>query len=188
MILKTFEINKHKISEKFLLFHGNNQGFKDDIINEIILENFDGEILRYEENEVVKNQDNFISNLNNDSLFSEKKIIIINRVTDKFFSTISNIFTISLKDTLVILVSEILEKKSKIRQLFEKDKNLISIPFYEDDSRTLQNIAFNLLNKDKIKISSESINLLIDRAQGDRKNMKNEIAKLKILFATKKKN
>jgi len=187
MILKTFEINKNKISEKFLLFHGNNQGFKEDIINEIILENFDGEILRYEENEIVKNQDNFISNLNNDSLFSQKKIIIINRVTDKFFSIISNIFTISLKGTLVILVSEILEKKSKIRQLFEKEKKLISMPFYEDDNRTLQSIAYNLLKKDKIKISSESINLLIDRAQGDRKNMKNEISKLKILFATKKK-
>lgn len=187
MILKTFEINKNKISDKFLLFHGNNQGFKDDIINEMILEKFNGEILRYEENEVITNQDNFISNLNNDSLFTQKKIIIINRVTDKFISIISNIFTIYLKDTLVILVSEILEKKSKIRQLFEKDKNLLSVPFYEDDKRTLQNIAYNLLKRDKIKISSESINLLIERAQGDRKNIKNEILKLKILLATKKK-
>ena len=73
MILKTFEIKKKKILGKFLLFHGNNQGFKDDIINEVILENFDGEILRYEETEVIINQDNFISNLKNDSLFAKKK-------------------------------------------------------------------------------------------------------------------
>lgn len=187
MILKTFEIKKKKILGKFLLFHGNNQGFKDDIINEVILENFDGEILRYEETEVIINQDNFISNLKNDSLFAKKKIIIINRVTDKMFSFISNIATVSLKDTVVVLVSGILEKKSKIRQLFEKDVNLFSTPFYEDDSRTLQNITYNLLKKDKIKISPESINLLIERAQGDRKNIKNEVSKLKILFATKKK-
>ena len=187
MILKTFEINKKKITEKFLLFHGNNQGFKDDIISEIFLKDFDGEVLRYEENEIISNQDIFISNINNDSLFTQNKIIIINRVTDKFFSIISNMFTISLKDNLVILVSNILEKKSKLRQLFEKEKNLFSIPFYEDDERTLHNIAYNLLKKDKIKISSESINLLIERAQGDRKNMKNEISKLKILFATRKK-
>ena len=98
------------------------------------------------------------------------------------FSFISNIATVSLKDTVVVLVSGILEKKSKIRQLFEKDENLFSTPFYEDDSKTLQNITYNLLKKDKIKISPESINLLIERAQGDRKNIKNEVSKLKILF------
>ena len=103
MILKTFEINKKKITEKFLLFHGNNQGFKDDIISEIFLKDFDGEVLRYEENEIISNQDIFISNINNDSLFTQNKIIIINRVTDKLFSIISNMFTISLKDNLVIL-------------------------------------------------------------------------------------
>ena len=187
MILKTFEINKKKILEKFLLFHGNNQGFKDDILNEVILENFGGEILKYEENEIITNQDNFISNLKNNSLFDQKKIIIINRVTDKMFTIISNIIKISLRDTLVILVSGILEKKSKIRQLFEKDKNLLSTPFYEDDNKTLQNIAYNLLKKNNIKISPESINLLIERAQGDRKNLRNEVSKLKILFESKKK-
>ena len=103
------------------------------------------------------------------------------------FSFISNIATVSLKDALVVLVSGTLEKKSKIRQLFEKDENLFATPFYEDDNRTLQNITNNLLKKDKIKISTESINLLIERAQGDRKNIKNEVSKLKILFATKKK-
>ena len=186
MILKTFEIKRKNLT-KSLLLHGNNQGFKDDIINDVILENFDGEILKYEENEVIVNQDNFISNLKNNSLFSQKKIIIINRVTDKIFSIISNIVATSLKDTLIVLVSGMLEKKSKIRQLFEKDENLFSIPFYEDDNKTLQNITYNLLKKDNIKLSHESINLLIERAQGDRKNIKNEISKLQILFATKKK-
>jgi len=186
MILKTFEIKRKNLT-KSLLLHGNNQGFKDDIINDVILENFDGEILKYEENEVIVNQDNFISNLKNNSLFSQKKIIIINRVTDKIFSIISNIVATSLKDTLIVLVSGMLEKKSKIRQLFEKDENLFSIPFYEDDNKTLQNITYNLLKKDNIKPSHESINLLIERAQGDRKNIKNEISKLQILFATKKK-
>ena len=186
MIIKTFQLNSSKLLNNFILFYGNNDGYKNDIIEQLILKDFDGEILKYDEYEVLINKEDFISNLKNSSLFEERKIIFINRITDKFFKLISDIISCSLKDVMVILNSETLEKKSKIRQLFEKDKKLICVPFYEDDNKTLQVLANNFFKKEKIKISQENINLLVDRAKGDRKNLNNELSKLKNLSLTKK--
>tara|TARA_B100000700_G_C14995727_1_gene833679 strand:- start:794 stop:1771 length:978 start_codon:yes stop_codon:yes gene_type:complete len=186
MIVKTFQLNSSKLLNSFILFYGNNDGYKNDIIEQLILKNFDGEILKYDEYEVLINKEDFISNLKNSSLFEERKIIFINRITDKFFKLISDIISYSLKDVMVVLNSETLEKKSKIRQLFEKDKKLICVPFYEDDNKTLNILANNFFKKEKIKISQENINLLVDRAKGDRKNLNNELSKIKNLSLTKK--
>ncbi len=152
----------------------------------IILKNFQGDILKYDEVEVISEKDNFISNLKNGSLFNQKKIIIINRATDKIYNLVENIIEIYSYDTQIILNSGILDKKSKLRKLFEKDKSLICIPTYEDNNRTLQIVAKDFLNIEKIKISQENINILIERAMGDRKNLKNELIKLKNFSLTKK--
>ena len=186
MIVKTFQLNQKKIIDNFILFHGANDGYKNDIIDQIIKKDFDGDILKYDEAEILNKPEELISNLKNGSLFGDKKIIIINRITDKIFNLISNIITISLKDTIILLNSDILEKKSKIRQLFEKDNKLICVPFYEDDNKILLSIANNFFRKEKIKISQENINLIIERAKGNRKNLNNELLKLKNLFLTKK--
>ena len=186
MILKAYELNSTKHIDKFLLLYGLNEGFKNEIINDLILKDFKGDILKYEEMEAISEKDDFISNLKNGSLFNQRKIIIINRVTDKSYDLIVNLIEISLEDTQVILNSAILDKKSKIRKLFEKDKNLICVPFYEDNNKTLQLVAGNFLNKEKIKISQENINILIEKAKGDRKNLKNELLKLKYFSLTQK--
>tara|TARA_B100001250_G_scaffold156417_1_gene134499 strand:+ start:2283 stop:3257 length:975 start_codon:yes stop_codon:yes gene_type:complete len=186
MIIKSYEVNKPKLIDKFLLIYGVNEGLKNEVIENIILKNFQGDVLKYDESEVITEKENFILNLKSRSLFSQKKIIIINRVTDKFYSLAENIIEISLGDTQIILNSSILDKKSKIRKLFEIDKNLICIPAYEDNSRTLQLVAKNFLDKEKIKISQENINILIERAKGDRKNLKSELSKLKNFSLTRK--
>ena len=186
MIVKAFKLNSKKIFDNLILFHGANDGYKNDVIDQIIIKDFHGDILKYDENEILTKPEELVSNLKNGSLFENQKIIIINRITDKIFNLISDIVSISLKDTVVVLNSDILEKKSKIRQFFEKDNKLICVPFYEDDHKTLLALANNFLKKEKIKISQESINLIVERAKGDRKNLINELSKLKSLFLTKK--
>ena len=42
-----------------------------------------------------------------------------------------------------------LDKKSKMRNKFEKSKNLVCIPFYADDTSTLATIANNFFKKIK---------------------------------------
>ena len=86
MIIKSYEVNKPKLIDKFLLIYGVNEGLKNEVIENIILKNFQGDVLKYDESEVITEKENFILNLKSRSLFSQKKIIIINRVTDKFYS------------------------------------------------------------------------------------------------------
>jgi len=179
MIIKHFEFNKEKVDKfNYYLFHGKNEGLKKEIIEKIFIKNFDGKVDKYEENYFIGNKETIISELLSKSLFENKKIIIISRVTDKILKIIDEIIKKSLDDCIIILKSEILEKKSKLRQLFEKEKILASIAVYEDSSRDLMRIITKFLDINKIRLSQESINLLISRASGDRENLKIELEKI----------
>ena len=186
MILKYFELKREKLLNNILLFYGSNEGLKDEILNNLI-KNFNGEVSRYDENDLLSKKDDFLSEIKNESLFSSDRIIIISRVTNKISEFLNYLTSLSLENILVILLSENLEKRSKLRQLFEKDKQLICVPFYEDDDRSLMKIINDFLLKEKLRISQESINLLVQRARGDRKNLRNELSKLKFLLLSKKK-
>ena len=185
MILKHFELKNKKLSSNIVLLYGSNDGLKDEIVNDII-QKFNCEISRYDEGDLLSKKEIFLSEIKNVSLFSNERIIIISRVTNKITDFINHLITSPLDNTLIIILSENLDKKSKLRQLFEKNKELICVPFYEDDERSLIKIANDFLVKEKFKISNESINLLVQRAQGDRKNLKNELSKLKFLQLSKK--
>ena len=188
MILKNFELNKLD-ADKFnlLLLHGKNEGFQNDIIENYFLKNFVGEINKYDENNFINLTDVIISELLNKSLFEEKKIIIVSRVTDKLFKYVVELIEKEIGDIKIIFKAGLLEKKSKLRNLFEKNKKLISIPFYEDDSNVLTSLIVEFLNKNKIKLSRESINLIVERSSGDRQNVKMELEKiLQYSFSNKK--
>ena len=187
MIIKSFDIGKNN-SETIIanLFYGNNQGLKEELINNFFLKSFDGEILRYDETEILNNKDDFFSTLLNQSLFEDNKIIIISRVSEKILDIIIEILEKNLSNVKIIIKSNNLEKKSKLRKFFEKHSNLACTPIYEDDNRSLNIFVQNFVKKNKIKISQEIINLLIERSNGDRGNLKNELIKLQNLSITKK--
>ena len=179
MIIKHFELTKDKISKfNYYLFHGKNEGLKKEIIERNFIKNFKGNIDKYDENYFISNKETIISELLSKSLFEDKKIIIISRVTDKIIKIIDEIVRRNLDELIIILKSEILEKKSKLRQLFEKERELASIALYEDTSRDLTRIITEFLNFNKIRLSQESINLLVNRASGDRENLKIELEKI----------
>ncbi len=179
MIIKHFELTKDKISKfNYYLFHGKNEGLKKEIIERNFIKNFNGNIDKYDENYLISNKETIISELLSKSLFEDRKIIIISRVTDKIIKIIDEIVRRNLDELIIILKSEILEKKSKLRQLFEKEKKLASIALYEDTPRDLTRIITEFLNFNKIRLSQESINLLVNRASGDRENLKIELEKI----------
>ena len=187
MIIKLFELQKNKkIKTSLNLIYGNNRGQKKQIINDYFIGDFKGKVINYDEDYIINNSNDFISNLLNQSLFEKEKILIINRATDKILKIILEIMEKDVKEIKIIQESGILEKKSKIRGLFEKDKNLTCIPVYEDDNKSLGFIVQDFLKKKNIKFSQEIINVLIDRAKGDREYLKNELLKLESLLITKK--
>ena len=81
-----------------------------------------------------------------------------------------------------------LDKKSKLRNYFEKDKNqLVSVAFYPDTNETLSKLAYNFLKDKKISLSSSSINFIVNKSIGDRKNLNNELKKIELFLLSKKK-
>ena len=179
MIIKRFELNRNKINKfDFFLLYGKNEGLQNEIIDLHLIKDFDGEIIKYDESEFLKSKEIIISELLNKSLFESKKILLISRVTEKILNSIYEITEKDVTDLKIILKSGILEKKSKLRNFFEKEKNLAVIPFYEDDYKSLSFIVNDFMTKNKIKLSRESINLLVTRASGDRENLKTELNKI----------
>jgi DNA polymerase-3 subunit delta len=179
MIIKSFEIEKIKIQGKqFFLFYGENQGHKNQIIEEKFKKIYKENTYYYEESEILKNENNFFNDILSKSFFENEKLVIINRVTDKIKNILEEIIDKKIKDLVIILNSNMLEKKSKIRSLFEKSKDAICVPFYEDNNQTLSAIVNNFFRVKKIPISQQAINLIVQRARGDRQNIKNELEKV----------
>ena len=187
MIVKSFEINKINNSHKIFLFYGENEGHKNEIIEDKFKKKYTNSIYVYEENEILKNQENFFNEILSKSFFEKEKLIIINRTTDKIKNLIDEIIEKKIDDIIIILNSDSLEKKSKLRILFEKNKDLTCIPFYADNNQTLNSIINFFFREKKISISQQLINVLIERSRGDRKNLRNELQKIES-FALNKKN
>ncbi len=179
MIIKSFNLNSIKNAQSNIyLLYGLNDGHKEETIHNYFLKDFKGEVIRYEENQILENIGNFFETCFSDSLFENNKIIIISRISKKFYEIVPNLMEKEIQNKKIILNCGQLEKRSKLRELFEKDKNLICIPFYEDNVSTLYTIASKFFKNNNISISSENINLLVEKCSGDRKNLLNELDKV----------
>ncbi len=176
MIIKNYELNEKLIKRNNLfLLYGNNEGLKKEIINSLFTTN---KIINLEEKEILENEENFINDILSKSLFDDAKTIIIKRCTDKICKIIDKIKEKNIENEILILLSESLEKKSKLRALFEKTKNLICVPFYPDTEQTLIKLSHNFIRNKNFSLSSESINLLVNKSAGNREFLFNELIKI----------
>ena len=188
MILKFYEIDKiNFIINNLILLHGKNEGLKDETISKFISINKNNEILKYDEKEILENNINFYNNVSNGSLFENNKLVIIERSTDKILPILETICEKNILDVIIIVNAEILDKKSKLRSFFEKNKKNISIAFYPDTNETLIKLTKNFFNKIKIPISFENMNIIVDKCAGDRKYLINELEKISHFVKNKKK-
>ena len=187
MILKIQQfITDIEITKKFktLLLYGVNEGFKKEFIERIKEQNGNAEIYNFFEEEILKNKHLFFEKIFNQSLFNENKIIFIYEATDKIFSNIDECLNKLDQNIKIYIIANSLDKKSKLRKLFEESKTEGIIPFYEDDEKTL----FNYIKKelDGFKgLTAEIINLIISNSKLDRELIKNEILKIKTFFNDK---
>ena len=186
MILKTFELNKITNKATLFLLYGKNEGLKSECINEILKKN-DGKIFNYDEKQIKDEIENFYENILSGSLFENSKIIIINRASDKIVEVIQELINRNIANTKIIINADILEKKSKLRSLFEKKQDLICIPTYPDNNDTLSKLSAAFFRKENITISQQNINLIVEKCNGDRNSLKNELNKIKNYLINKKK-
>ena len=187
MIQKAFEINKINLKKyNFYLFYGENEGYKSEIIKNKFEQLYQNQTYKYDEKEVLEKKNEFFNSILSKSFFENKKLIIISRVTDKIKDIIEEIFLKKINDTKIILSASILEKKSKLRNYFEKNKDTICTAFYADTNQTLGNIAVNFFREKKISISQETINLIVERCKGNRENLNNELKKVENFAKSRK--
>ena len=188
MILKSFIVEKNiALLEKYfaILVYGENIGMKDDIKNDIKEYFKEYEPINFDQNEIIKDGRILNEQIDNTSLFSKKKIIFINEISDKIKDKISEILEKPKPDVKIFLFAHNLEKKLFIRTIFEKEKELAIIPCYQDNERSLSEYLRKKLNGYS-GLSQQSINFLIDNAGLDRKTLSYEIDKIKSLFLDKK--
>ena len=115
-------------------------------------------------------------------MFEDEKIFLIKRATDKFLKIVEELSQREIQNSSIIINANALEKKSKLRNFFEKDKRLVSVPFYPDTTETLSKLAQTIFRNEKIAISTSDINLIVDKCMAI-DYLKNEIIKL---FCTQK--
>ncbi len=186
MIIKTFELNKIKDNTIFHLLYGKNEGLKSECINEIIKKD-KGKIFKYDERQIKDEIETFYENVLSGSLFDNNKVIIINRATDKIYEIILNLVDRNISNIKIILNADLLETRSKLRSLFEKNKDLICIPTYQDNNENLSRLTALILKKENISISQQNINLIVEKCNGDRQNLHHELNKIKNYALNKKK-
>jgi DNA polymerase-3 subunit delta len=187
MIIKSFELSKIKLNNhKFYLFYGDNEGLKEETIKSLFEKKYHNKIQKYEEKEILDNTNDFFDSVLTKSFFDNEKLIIINRATDKIRETVEELIEKNLEDVQIVLNSKNLERKSTLRKIFEKEKSIICVPFYEDNNQTLNSIISLFFRNKKIPISQQLINVLIERSRGDRKNLNNELEKIEAYSLNKK--
>ena len=194
MIIKSYEVEKNTANfskYNFFLLYGENVGLKKDIkefIKKTLKQKNDNlEILSLYESEIMSNEDNFYDFAYSGSLFGNKKIINVFDATDKIIKKLDDVYNKDPKNIFLFFLSGPLDKKSKLRNFFEKDKKTICIPCYLDNEKDLEIIAQSELKKNNISLSREIINLLIEKSNSDRDNLRNEIEKIKSFALNKKK-
>ena len=185
MIYKTFQLKKIPDKSIFYLLYGKNEGLKTECINQI-LERNDGKVFNYEEKQIKDETESFYENVLSGSLFESNKVIIINRASDKIFEITQNLINRNLINIKIIINADILETRSKLRSLFEKNKDLVCIPTYPDNNETLSKLTTIFFKKENIAISQQNINIIVDKCNGDRNNLNNELNKIKSYILNKK--
>ena len=184
MILKSLNLDQ-SIKYNYFLIFGENDGIKDELINLNFLSKFKDNNYRTSEKDILINIENFFNHIFIKSFFDKEKLIIVNDVSDKIYETISEIIKKSPLDIKIILIGGLLEKKTKLRKLFEKEKNLVCVPCYKDNLQTISNLIRNFFDQRKITISQEIIDFLINQTNGNRKNLKNELSKIDMFISGK---
>jgi len=186
MILKFYELHKIKISsQNLILFYGNNEGLKKEEITKLS-SNSKKKIYKYDEKQIIENPESFFESLYSGSLFDNEKFIIINKASDKILKIIDEILEKKLKDTSIILNANILDKKSKLRSKFEKDKNLICVAFYPDNNETLSRLVNDYIKIKNISLSQMNINFIVNKCNGNREFLYNELEKIENLSKSRK--
>ena len=187
MLIKSYllEQNINLVKKNtFTLFHGENLGLQNDFKKKLKINYKDFKIITFHQDEIIKNNDMFFDEINNISLFGDKKVYFIEQANDKILETLDCIK--SNDDELRFFIfSEQLDKKSKLRLFFEKSQINAIIPCYKDNDITIKKIIMDTL-KGFENLTPQITNLITDNCNLNRIKLNNELEKITTFFQNKK--
>jgi len=185
MIYKSYilEQNFQKLNDhKIFLFYGENVGLKDEF-KQAIKKNNNCEIINLFQDEIIKNNNLLSIEILNKSLFEENKIILIQNANDKIFEIIEEVEK-NISEEKIFIFSDILDKRSKLRNFFEKSKTYGIVPCYQDNEITIKKIISDKL-RDFKGLTPHVINLIAINTGLNRNKLNNELEKIKSCFFDK---
>ena len=185
MIYKSYlvEGDINLINQSFVLLYGENFGLKNDLKKKIKETNQKSEIFNLSQDDAIKNTEKFYNDIFNVSLFGKQKVFLIDQCNDKILDTIKNIEE-KIDTQKIYLFSDILEKKSKLRNFFEKSKKYGSVACYADNENNIKSLIIKKLKEYK-GLTTENINLIINSSSLDRDKLNNELQKIETYFSDK---
>ena len=186
MLYKSYliEQNIKILNKNFILFFGEKLGIKNELKKKIKIENKNAEIITFYQEEIVKNNHLLHNEINNISLFESEKIFIIEHANDKIFELIKELSANGPTQKIYIF-SDLLDKKSKIRNYFEKSENLGAVACYLDNEISIKKIIINAL-KGFEGLTTQNVNLIIENSNLNRVKLYNELEKIVTFFQNKK--
>lgn len=185
MIFKSYEVERqfNIIKNNTVLFYGENRGLINDFKKKIVANKKNFKIIKFSQDGLLKDDSEFYNEINNKSLFEEDKIFFIENANDKILKIIQEVLSKN-KDNKIYVFSEVLEKKSKLRNFFEKSELVDIVPCYQDNDVTFKRIILENL-KQFSGLTPEIVNIISDTCSNDRIKLENEISKIKAYFLNK---
>ena len=172
----------NKINENIILFYGENIGLQNEFKDKIKKEkNID--IISFNQQEILGDTNVLFNEINNISLFVDRKYFIINMCNDKILEVLRQVK--ELDSQKIFLFADTLEKKSKLRNLFEKTKSYALVPCYPDNELTIKKIVTDKLKGFK-NLTNLNINIIVENSNLNRIKLNNEIEKIITYFQDKK--
>ena len=188
MIYKDYIVEKNvdEIKENIVLFYGENNGKKEDLKKNIKQKKGNLKISRNFQLEILNKEDLGLVDLFSKSVCDDTKIYFIENVDDKILDLVQN-FIDKIDDQKIYFFSDILDKKSKLRNYCEKNKKVATIACYNDNEISLRKIISS--NLDQLNgLTPNIINIIINNSQMDRVKLNNELEKIKSFFFNKRIN
>lgn len=185
MIFKSYLLEKNidqALNCKIFLFYGENEGLKKEF-KEKLKKKIKNKIIIFFQEEIIKNRDLLSNEVLNRSLFDSEKTIFIEQTDDKILKIIEKFENI--ENVRIFLFASVLNKKSKLRDFFDKSKIFGVTACYVDNELTIKMIIQEKL-RDLKGLTPTIVNYIVKNVGLDRDKINNEIEKIKIYFNNSK--
>ncbi len=188
MVIKEHLLEKIiKDSAQFLsiLIYGPNEGLVKDQIGQLTknyLPHDEYEEISFNGKDLDDDPGSLEAIIRSVSMFFNNKIVIADGIKDKHLSIIEEIILKAPEQGVLIIKEGNLSKSSKIRKFFEDHDTCLSLPCYEDDSRSIMKNIEEFTRKNKFELNRDIKNYLLQSLSNDRMISKRELEKIEIFY------